>query len=565
MTTDFVAPTLDASEWASIEPLFEELRARDVRTPEEFERWLLDRSELDAACSEAGAMLYIATTRRTDDEEASAAYMRFVEDVEPKLKPASFALDRRQTELQDRFSLDSSRYAVLDRDTRADVELFTEENIPLETELTRLAQRYEKITGAMTVRHDGKERTLPQMARYLEEPDRAVRESAWRAVSERRLQDAEALDTLFDEMVRLRARVATNAGYPNYLEFGYARKHRFDYTPADCAAFHDACASEVVPLMREMDAERRSALGVEALRPWDLAVDPKGRAALRPFADADELVDKCQRMFDRMGAGLGGLFGELREGDSLDLESRPGKAPGGYQYMRDRSRKPFIFMNAAGMHGDLKTMIHEAGHAFHSALCRDEPLVHYRHATNEYSEVASMAMELLSMPYWDEFYPDADALARAKREHLERIVAILPWIATIDAFQAWIYTNEDHTREQRADQWERLADTLGHDVDWSGLRDAKRAGWHRQLHVFTVPLYYIEYGIAQLGALQLWMISRREGEARALELYKRGLTLGGSRPLPELFEATGLRFDFSRRAVSSLVDELRTELARLPE
>lgn len=563
--TTFVSPDLDAASWEALEPLLEELRTREVGSPEEFERWLLDRSELDAACSEAGAMRYIATTRRTDDESASAAYLAFVERVEPRLKPASFALDRRQAELQDRFRLDPDRYLVLDRDTRADVALFREENVAIETELARLAQRYEQISGAMTVAFEGQEKTLPQMARYLEEPDRALRERAWRAVSERRAQDGEALDTLFDEMVAKRDAIASNAGFTSYLEYGFRRKHRFDYTARDCAVFHDSCASEVVPLLREMDASRRAALGVDALRPWDLAVDPKGRPALRPFEGADELVDKCQRMFDRMGAGLGALFAELREGDSLDLESRRAKAPGGYQYMRDRSRRPFIFMNAAGMHADVKTMVHEAGHAFHSALCRDEPLLHYRHATNEFSEVASMSMELLSMPYWDEFYPDPADLARARRDHLERIVAILPWIATVDAFQAWVYTNPGHTREQRADEWERLTDRLGHDVDWGGLRGAKRSGWHRQLHIFTVPLYYIEYAIAQLGALQLWLISKREGEARALELYRSGLTLGGSRPLPELFAATGLRFDFSRAAVAELIGAVRSELEGLAE
>jgi len=382
-------------------------------------------------------------------------------------------------------------------------------------------------------------------------------------VAERRYQDHERISDVFDEMLELRQKIAHNAGFDNYRDYMFKAKHRFDYTPADCEAFHRAAEEVCVPVMREVNRERAAALGVDPLRPWDLAVDIKGRDPLRPFKSADELVDRTSRLFHRMGTQLGELFDRMRTGDRLDLESRKGKAPGGYQYQRDKSRETFIFMNAAGLHGDLKTMVHEAGHAFHSMLSEHDPLVHYRHAPIEFAEVASMSMELLSFPYLDAFYSDDEA-ARAKRNHLEGLATMLPWVATIDAFQHWLYTNPGHSRNERQAQWESLVDRFGADVSWEGLEHYRAVGWQRQLHLFEVPFYYIEYGIAQLGALQIWSRYRRD-RAGAIEAYKHALALGGSRSVPELFEAAGARFDFGPDTLGRLVDEVRGELDRLPD
>ena len=561
----FVPDTLDAADWASVRPFIEALRDRPVDGPEAFEQWLLDRSELDAACAEAQASLYIAMTRRTDDERATEAYTRFVREVEPKLRTASFELDTRQAGLHARIRLDRDRYAVLERDVRNEVDLFREENVPIETELTLLAQKYEQTMGAMTVEFEGEERTLPQMARYLENTDRPLRERAWRAVASRRMKDADALDDLFESMLPLRQAVARNAGLADYRDYAFRARRRFDYTPAHCAAFHDACAEVVAPLCRRLDARRAEALGARPLRPWDLGVDVKGREPLRPFEDAPSLVNACADLFHDMDPALGEMFDSLREGDCLDLESRKGKAPGGYQYMRDRSRKPFIFMNAAGMHHDVRTMIHEAGHAFHSLLCAHDPIVHYRHTGAEFAEVASMSMELLTMDRWRAFYPDTEDAARAVREQLEGVVSILPWVAQVDAFQHWVYTSPGHTRADRHDHWVALDGRFGRGVSWDGLERERARTWQRQLHIFTLPFYYIEYGIAQLGALQLWLRSRTEGEADALKAYKRALSIGGAKPLPRLFEEAGLDFDFGPGAVARLADEVERVLETLPD
>ncbi|MCB9839055.1 MAG: M3 family oligoendopeptidase [Phycisphaeraceae bacterium] len=562
--TDFVPPVIDASRWSEVEPLVTALLQRPIGSPDDLERWLVDRSELDAACSEARADLYIAMTCRTDDQAAAGAWTTYIEETAPRLKPAAYELDNRQAALCDEFRLDAQRYAVIERETKADVELFRPENVPLETELAKLDQEYDAISGAMTVEFDGKERTLPEMARFGEETDRAVRERAWRAVAERRQIDRDRINGVFDRMIALRDRLAYNAGFSDYVAYAYRAKHRFDYGPAQCEAFHDAIERAVVPLVRSIDADRKAELGVGTLRPWDLGVDIRGRAPLRPFDGGEQLYDRTHRVFERMDPSLGSMFATLGAGGQLDLDSRKGKAPGGYQYMRDRSRKPFIFMNAAGLHGDVRTMVHEAGHAFHSLLCRDEPLLHYRHSPIEFAEVASMTMELLTMPEWDEFYPSEEDAGRARREQLEGVVLLLPWIATIDAFQHWLYRNPEHTRDERTSAWIGLVDRFGRGVSWEGLEDFRACLWQRQGHLFGSPFYYVEYGIAQLGALQLWLMSLEHGRPAAIKAYERALALGGSRPLPELFEAAGIEFNFSAPIVERLVGAVRSALDELP-
>ena len=565
-TSEFVPADLDATRWENLQPLYQALLDRPLRCEGCLEQLLLDRSELDAAASEGHANLYIAMTCHTDDEAAKKAYLEYVENVEPNHKQISFELDKKiaACEFADALNAGSDgRYEVLLRDIKADVAVFREENIPLQTQDTKLGQRYDELCGAMTVTFRGEEKTLPQMARFLEETDRATREEAWRGIAERRRQDHETISDLFDEMVALRHRIANNAGFDTYRDYAFASMHRFDYTPSDCEAFHRGAEEVCVPVLRKLNAERKAALGVDALRPWDLAVDIEGRQPLRPFEGADELVSKTSELFHKLDPKLGGMFDTLRGGECLDLESRKGKAPGGYQYNRDRIRQPFIFMNAAGLQSDLETMIHEAGHAFHSIYCNHEPLVHYRHSPIEFAEVASMSMELLSQPYLGVFYAEAEA-NRARRGHLEDLARMIPWIATIDAFQHWIYTNPGHSRAQRTEKWLELDERFGPALDWTGLEPFRETSWQRQLHLFGVPFYYIEYGIAQLGALQLWLQSRQD-EKKALANYENAMRLGGSRPLPELFAAAELKFDFGPETMQGLMAEVEKELQTLPK
>jgi oligoendopeptidase F len=559
----FIPATLDATQWSQLEPLYQKLLDRTLKCANCLEGLILDRSELDAAAAEAEANLYIAMTCHTDDADIKARFLKFVEEVDPNLKRVGFDLDRKIVESPHASALDQARYGTLLRSLKQEVKLFRAENVPLQTEVTKLDQQYSEINGAMTVQFDGTERTLPQMARFLEETDRARREASWRVVAERRLQDVTRIDAIYDEMLQLRAKMAANAGYPNFRDFQHDRLQRFDYTPAHCAAFHEAVEKTCVPLARRMQERRAKALGLTALRPWDLKVDVKGRSPLRPFEGADQMVERTSKVYHRMDSELARMFDSMRGGGCLDLDSRKGKAPGGYQYQRQLSRVPFIFMNAAGMHRDLTTMVHEAGHAFHSLLSKDDPILAYRGSPMEFAEVASMSQELLTLPYLEEFFSTADA-ERARRELLEGVISMLPWIAQIDAFQHWVYLNPGHSSAERTKAWLDLDARFGGSLDWSGIEGSRAHMWQRQLHLFGMPFYYIEYGIAQLGSLQLWLASKKS-EKDALAAYKRALTLGGSKPLPELFAAAGLRFDFGPATVQSLMDAVGAELDRLPD
>lgn len=577
----FVPDSFDGTSYAAIEPLVQSLLSRKIANASELEKWITDRSELAAACGEVRALLYIVMTCNTEDAAAQRAYGDFVEHVAPRLTEAAFELDKRLAALVSEHKL-PRRYDVLVRNARADVELFRKENIPLDVQLAKLSQQYDQIAGSQMVQFDGQERTLAQMGRYQEQTDRTVREAAWRAAADRRMRDADAIDGVYDAMIGLRNTVAKNAGCASYTEYAFKSYHRFDYSVRDCERFHAGVEAAIVPLMRRLEGERAKALGVSPLRPWDLSVDVKGRDPLRPFEGGADLVAKTQTVMRRLDGGLAALFEEMGDGAGrvrnagdlpgtmLDLDSRPGKAPGGYQYMLDRSKKPFIFMNAAGLQKDVETMVHEAGHAFHSMLCNDEPLTEYRSAPTEFAEVASMSMELLTMRHMGPgagraFYDDAENFRRSMRQQLKRSILLLPWIATIDAFQHWVYANPKHTRAEREKFWLALDERFGSAVSWQGIERVRATTWHRQLHLFSHPFYYIEYGIAQLGALQLWLQSLEHGESHAIVNYKRALALGGSKPLPELFSAADLTFDFGPESVSRLAERVRLELEKVPE
>jgi oligoendopeptidase F len=559
----FVPSDLNLGDWPQVAPLFDQLeqRAAAAGSVAGLERWLLDWSELTAALDEEASRRYIAMTCHTDNAEAEKAYLDFVEHVEPQLKPRQFALEKIYVGHPQREALPRNRFEVFDRDVKNHVQMFRPENVALETEEAKLCQQYQKLIGAQTVNFRGEEKTLVQMGRYLEEPDRALRQEAWELVARRRLQDVDKCEELFDQLIQLRTQIARNAGFDNYRDYAFRQKCRFDYTPADCVNFHDAIESEIMPAVREIQQDRRRQLNLEALRPWDLAVDPQNRAPLKPFAQVGEMVERTQKIFDHLDAELAAGFRQMRDLKLLDLDNRKGKAPGGYQSTLSEARVPFIFMNAIGLQRDVETILHEAGHAFHAQATRDEDLYAYRGAPIEFCEVASMSVELLGNEFLEEFYATPEA-NRARRTHLEGIISFFPWMATVDAFQHWIYTHPGHTRAARRAAYLQLMDRFGGETDWSGFEESRAFSWHRQLHIFLHPFYYVEYGIAQLGALQVWANSKRD-KVKALKDYKSALTLGGSRPLPELFAAAGCSFQFDAATIKPLIKLAAGELAKL--
>lgn len=555
----FVPRDVDFSDWDKLEPLFKDLSEREINSKDELEQWLLDQSELGGCFSEARAQRYIRMTCNTKDEEIEKAYLHFIENIVPKSMPYWHGQNEKFVACPFRHELDQDRYGVMIRNVEAEIEIYREENIPLNTEDNKLSQTYQKRCGEMTVQFDGKEQTLPQMGKYLEMTDRSIRQGSWETVSKRRAENRDEFDEIYNKLIAIRDEVARNADCKDYREYAFKMHKRFDYTPQDCVDFHEAVQKSVVPLYRQLMEDRRSAMKLDSLRPWDLSVDPQGRPPLKPFETAEELCDGCERIFEKLKPELSEQFKEMRAKNELDLDSRVGKAPGGYLYCRDEMRRPFIFMNAAGLQRDVETLLHESGHAFHSIACRQEPLNEYRDSPIEFAEVASMSMELFADDLLTEFYTEEEA-QRAKRKHLEGVIGVLPWIATIDDFQHWVYTHPKHTVAERTEYWLSLDEKYGIGLDWSGYEDIREMTWQRQLHLYVHAFYYIEYGIAQLGALQLW--SRfKENKDQALNDYLAGLSLGGSKPLPQLFETAGAKFDFTLETIDPLMKKVGEELA----
>ena len=567
MAGGFVPDGFDATIWENIQPLTNDLMERQLSCSSCIEGLISDSSELAEHISETGALLYIGMTCDTESEEKKESFLDFMSNIRPKLSEFSDALNRR---IVNHSSVDDlpSRYDLMLRGMRTDVEIFRKENIPLGVRQTELVTKAQTINGAMTVEFEGQEMTFPQMSKYLESNDRSQRQAAWMAMSARRMEDSERLSDIFDELITIRHQMATNAGFESYTQYMFRAMHRFDYTIEDCLEFHDSVESVCMPILKKINQERCDGLGIGELSPWDVnekggsGPDIHGREPLRPFETVDEMVEKLSVMFHEISSDLGGKFDKLVEMDTLDLETRKGKAPGGYQYYLEKSRVPFIFMNAAGLQGDLETMIHEAGHAFHSLYCGHLELIDERDYPIEFAEVASMSMELLTQPWWDKFYESEEA-DRARRAHLEGVVFLLPWIATIDSFQHWIYANPGHSKEERAEVWLSIRDKFGSDMDWTGHTDFRELSWQQQGHLFGVPFYYIEYGIAQLGSLQLWKTQMGDPQ-KALDDYANAMSLGNTRTLPELFSAADLELGFNEGHFMSLMGTVETALTELP-
>ena len=565
-TQSFINEGFNAGVWNEIKPYADDLLDRKISCSKCIEGIIRDASELSEHISEKGALLYIAMTCDTESEKKREEFLDFVGKVRPKLSEFSDSLNRRLIEHEAVNDL-PERYNLMIRSMNNDVEIFRKENIPLSVEQTKLVTESQAINGAMTVEFNGDEYTIPEMRGYLESNDRKIREGAWKAVADRRMQDEDRLSEIFDELISIRNKIAHNAGFETYTDYMFRAMERFDYSKKDCMEFHDAIETVCVPLMREINSERVRSLKLTNLRPWDVnektgvGPDLEGRSPLKPFKNVEEMVEKLSTLFHRMSIDLGKKFDMLVEMDTLDLDTRKGKAPGGYQYYLQKSRVPFIFMNAAGLQGDLETMIHEAGHAFHSIYCGHLELIGERSYPIEFAEVASMSMELMTQDQWGEFY-DEEESNRARLAHLEGVIFLLPWIATIDSFQHWIYSNPEHSRAERLDAWNSIRDRFGSNMEWGEYSEFRDISWQQQGHLFGAPFYYVEYGIAQLGALQLWRTQRKD-VGKALSDYSNAMSLGNTKTLPELFSAADIKLGFDEAHLSSLIHEVRTAMAEL--
>ncbi len=550
-------------DWKGLEPYFIDLEQRPLDTRAQLEKWLLDISELEAVVSEDACWRQIKMTCDTENKELEDAFNYFCMQIQPQIQPYADRLNRRLVENPHVQELDQKDFFTYLRGVRKKIELFREANIPLYAESSVLGQQYGVISGKMTVEVNGQEYTLQQASKFLENPDRMVRESVFRKMQERRIQDKDALNDLYTKLIGIRDRMAKNAGFANYRDFKFEELGRFDYTKEDCFRFHEAVREHIVPLVNKINEKKRKKLGLETLRPWDVEAEPAGTEPLRPFTNGQDLLTKTMACFDELNPFFGNCLRTMQKMGRFDLESRKGKAPGGYNCPLAETGAPFIFMNASGQMGDLTTMVHEGGHAIHSFLSHPLKLSSFKDYPMEIAEVASMSMELFSMDHWELFFSDKNDLARAREHQLERVITIFPWIATIDKFQHWVYEHPQHTLDERKQKWmEILEEFSSKSVDWTGLEEFREFGWQKQLHLFEVPFYYIEYGIAQLGAIGLWMQYKNNKE-KALSNYVQALTLGGTRTLPELYDAAGLKFDFSKEHIKELMSFVGGEMEKI--
>jgi oligoendopeptidase F len=561
-TRHYIPENLDI-KWETLEPLFKELAERPINSVEELDQWLRDRSELEAALEEDFAWRYIRMTCDTASSELLQNFQYFATEIEPKIAPYSNELNKKLVNSSFADQLPGEKYFIYLRGVKRALELFREENIPILTEIQVEQQKYQSITGSMSVTIDDKEFTLEQAAVRMKDTDRSKRQEAWEKITARRLQDKDQLNELFNHLRSLRHKVALNAGFENFRDYMFQALGRFDYTPQDCYAFHEAIQKEIVPILHEQAEKRKAALGLDKLEPWDLDVDISGKPALKPFQNGNDLIEKSIQCFSNINRYLGERLEIMKDNQLFDVESRKGKAPGGYNYPLAETGAPFIFMNSANTFRDLTTMVHEGGHAVHTFLTADLELNDFKHCPSEVAELASMSMELISMDNWNVYFDNEEDLKRAKRDQLFDVLKTLPWVAVVDRFQHWIYTNPDHTNEQRTEDWLQTFESFGANfADWSTHQEAEANLWQKQLHIFEVPFYYIEYGMAQLGAIAVWK-NYKENPEKGLEQYLDALKLGYTKTIKEIYETAGIKFDFSAAYVKELAEFVKAEMDKL--
>lgn len=558
----FLPETLEL-KWEIILPYFEKLNARTIGNIGDLEQWLKDRSELEAVLEEEFAWRYIHMTCDTTNEQYQQEFEYFTTEIEPHISEWTNTLNDKFLKCEYANQLDKEKYGIYVRSLKNQFELFRQENIPLFMELQMEQQKYGSIVGAMSITYQGKEYTLEQASNFIKSTDRDVRKEVYELIQNRRLQDKDTLNDLFTKLIQTRHQVALNAGFENFRDYMFKSLGRFDYTAEDCFKFHEAIEKELLPLFTQFSEERRTKLNLPHVKPFDTEVDVSGKPALKPFDGGQDLLDKSIACFYRVHPYFGEKLTTMKEHKLIDLESRAGKAPGGYNYPLSESGAPFIFMNAANAMRDLTTMVHEGGHAVHTFLSNNLELNDFKRVPSEVAEVASMSMELISMDAWDEFFKNNDDLLRAKEEQLKDSLKTLPWVATIDAFQHWIYTNPNHTIEERTKAWEHCFDRFGSNfVNWDGYEEYKQNLWQKQLHLFEVPFYYIEYAIAQLAAISIYK-NYKENPVKAILEYIDALKLGYTKSIPEIYQTAGIKFDFSADYIRGLVEFMKEELTNL--
>ena len=560
---NFINDSLNITSKEDILPYLEDLKKREIGSELDLLKWWLDKSETEAFLEEDMAWRYIKMSCDTTDEDISERFNFFVKEIEPIVSEYSDIFDKKLINNKFLDKLDQKKYEIPFKKIKRSIELFRKDNIPIFSELQQKERQFGAISGAMTVSYKDEEMTLQKAGNFLKDTDRNVRKEMFEMIHDRRIQDSKKLDDLLSELIALRQNVAANAGFDNYRDYMHSALKRFDYTIDDCITFQNSIKEVVNPIIEIINIERKEKLKYDVLKPYDTSVDVDLKPALKPFKDGKDLIEKSIEIFSKIRPKYGEFLKTMNENSYLDLDSRKGKAPGGFNYPLYESNIPFIFMNATGNQRDLETMMHEGGHAVHSFLSSKLKPVDFKALPSEVAELASMSMELISSEYWNVFYDNEDELKRAKRTHLEGVLSVLPWIATIDKFQHQLYLNPDHDHNDRKEFWNQIAKEFGsYLIDWTGFEKYYDYLWQRQMHIFEVPFYYIEYGIAQLGAVAIWK-NYKENPEKALDNYENALKLGYSKPIPEIYKAAGIEFNFGKEYISELMNFVKDELMKL--
>ncbi len=546
---------IDFSSWEKLQKYFDELINRPIHSYNDYLQFIFDWNALLSVISEEGGWRYINMTCHTNDETLKQKYLHFVTEIEPHLQIEQNKINKKTFESPFFKSLPDSEFSVFKKNIKKDIELFREKNVPLFTKIQELQQQYAEISGQQTITYEGKTLTLQQASIYLKNKDRNIRKEVYYLINERRKQDEEKLNKLLDELIKLRHQVAQNAGFENFRDYMHAALGRYDYTVNDCKQFHSSVEKSVVPVVEEIHNIRQKKLNlVNDYFPWDTQVDMYGLEPLKPFNTEEEFIQKSIECFNKIDPFFADCLKQMNELKRLDLSSRVGKAPGGYQYPLYNSGVPFIFMNAVGLHRDLVTLMHETGHAVHFFLNNHYPVLDFKSPPSEVAELASMSMELITMEHWDVFFTDKKDLLRAKQQQLESVIDSLPWIAAIDKFQHLLYENPEHTLEERYNYWLQTIQSLSaKNISFKGIEHFLKIRWQAQLHIFEVPFYYIEYGFAQLGAIAIWK-NYKENPKQTIEQYKAALSLGNTKPIPEIYKTAGIQFNFSQTYIKELTD-----------
>ncbi len=559
---NFLNPEFKIKKLSDIEPFFKEILQCEISDKETLENLIKTVGELYEKIEEDYAWTYINMTRDTNNEEYQKAYKFFSNEISPQYEKYAFEINKKiiNSGFADKIDKYLERIIVKMHNS---IDLFREENLPIKTDIRNLTTEYQKIAASLTVKIDGKEYTLIKAAKFLKDKDREKRKTAFDAVCKVRMENREKINNLLDKMLTLRKTIAKNAGFDNYRDYRFKELDRTDYTVDDCRSFHNSIKKSAVPIYKKFMKIKAETLGIEKIKPYDKVAPSKDDKDLVPYKEIDELINKTIKIFSDIKPLFGETIAKMKDLKLLDLENRKGKAPGGYNYPLLKTGLPFIFMNAIKVHSDMRVLMHEGGHAVHSVAAKDQFPFFYRFTPSEVAELASMSMELLTMDKWNEFYKDEIMLKQAKKEQLEGIITIFPWICIIDEFQHWLYEHYNHTASERETAFDNIILSYGEDIiDWSGYDDYRKILWQKQSHLFSSPFYYIEYAFAQLGALQVWKNYRENGD-KAIDDYFKALSLGASESIPNTYKTAGIKFDFSEQTTGELMEFLFEEYKKL--